>query len=220
MVGVASMHLTGARIYMNYDELTRLTGRRNQVDLVRVLVTPGAASQRGKLEAVGHQLEKRFQDAQLSESVSRTRFEIFDTISNSFDILLVVLMLVAGILAVIGGLSLTGAMGLNVLERTREIGVLRAVGASHQSVRQVVVVEGVTVALISWGLSALISYPAGRLLSEAVIRVAFSTEPTFQYSFLGVLVWLAAVVLIGVLASLAPARNAVRLTVREVLSYE
>jgi putative ABC transport system permease protein len=213
------MHLTGARVYMNYDALTRMTGRRNQVDVVRVLATPGTFSQPTEQDAIGQQLEKRFEDAQLSESVSRTRFEIFDT-SPTVRYFASRLMLVAGILAVIGGLSLTGAMGLNVLERTREIGVVRAVGASHKSVRQVVVVEGATVALISWGLSALISYPAGRLLSEAVVRVSFSTESTFQYSYLGLLVWLVAVVLIGILASLAPARNAVRLTVREVLNYE
>jgi putative ABC transport system permease protein len=220
VVGIASKHLTGPRIYMNFDPLTRLTGRRNQVDVVRVLATPGAFSQPAEQDAIGQQLEKRFEDAQLSQSASRTRFEIFDTIANAFNILLVILLLVAGILAVIGGLGLTGTMGLNVLERTREIGVLRAVGASHKSVRQVVVVEGTTVALISWGLSALLSYPVGRLLSEAVVRVAFGTESTFQYSYLGLLIWLVAVVLIGILASLAPARNAVRLTVREVLNYE
>lgn len=220
VVGIVSKHLTGARIYMNYDALTRLTGRRNQVDVVRVLATPGVFSSPTEQDAIGQRLEKRFDDAQLSDSTSRTRANIFETIANAFDILLIVLLLVAGILAVIGGLGLTGAMGLNVLERTREIGVLRAVGASHRSVRQVVVVEGTTVALISWGLSALISYPAGRLLSEAVVRVAFGTQSTFQYSFLGLLVWLAVVVLIGVLASLAPARDAVRLTVREVLNYE
>ena len=220
IVGIASKHLTGSRIYMNFDPLTRLTGRRNQVDVVRVLATPGAFSQPAEQDLIGQKLEKRFEDAELSQSTSRTRFEIFYTIANAFNILLIVLLLVAGILAVIGGLGLTGAMGLNVLERTREIGVLRAVGASHKSVRQVVVVEGATVALISWGLSALLSYPVGRLLSEAVVRVAFGTESTFQYSFLGLLIWLVAVVLIGILASLAPARDAVRLTVREVLNYE
>jgi putative ABC transport system permease protein len=220
VVGIASKHMSGSRIYMNYDQLTRLTGRRNQVDMVRVLATPGAFSQPAEQNAIGHQLEKRFEDAQISDSTSRTRFEIFDSMANAFNILLVVLLLVAGILAVIGGLGLTGAMGLNVLERTREIGVLRAVGASHKLVRQVVVVEGTTVALISWGLSALISYPAGLVLSEAVVRVAFGTESTFQYSFLGLFVWLLAVLLIGMLSSLAPARDAVRLTVREVLNYE
>ena len=139
---------------------------------------------------------------------------------NAFNILLAVLLLVAIILATIGGLSLTGTMGLNILERTREIGVLRAVGASHFSVRQVVVVEGVSVALISWLLSALVSYPIGRLLAEVLIRTSFGTQASFNYSPWGLLIWMAVVTLIGVFASLAPARNAARLTVREVLNYE
>jgi ABC-type lipoprotein release transport system permease subunit len=50
--------------------------------------------------------------------------------------------------------------------------------------------------------------------------MAFGTQPTFQYSLLGPLVWFGLALLIGVLASLAPARDAVRLTVREVLNYE
>ncbi|MDI6695598.1 MAG: ABC transporter permease [Anaerolineales bacterium] len=220
VVGIVSKHMSGARIYMDYDQLSRLTGRRNQVDSVRVLATPGVFSQPAEQGAIGKKLEKRFEDAQLSQSSSRTRHEIFDAMSNAFNILLIILLFVAVILAVIGGLGLTGALGLNILERTREIGILRAVGASHRSVRQVVVVEGTVVALLSWIFSALISYPVGRLLSEAVVSVAFDTRPTFQYSFAGLGVWLVVVVLIGVLASLAPARDAVRLTVREVLNYE
>ncbi len=220
VVGIASQHMSGSRIYMDYDQLTRLTGRHNQVDMVRVLAAPGSFSSAATQGTIGKRLEKRFEDAKISEATSRTRDEIFDSTSSAFNILLIVLLLIALILAVIGGLGLTGAMGLNVLERTREIGVLRAVGASHGSVRRVVVVEGALVAFISWAISALLSYPVGRLLSEAVVRVAFGTGAPFRYSTLGLLVWLLAVLLIGLLASLAPAREAVRLTVREVLNYE
>jgi putative ABC transport system permease protein len=220
VVGVVSKHMLGARIYMNYDQLTKLTGRYNQVDTVRVLATPNSLGEPLEQSQIGKQLEKRFDDANLSDSSSKTRAEIFDALANAFNILLVILLLVALILAVIGGLGLTGTMGLNVLERTREIGVLRAVGASHFSVRQVVVVEGVTVALISWALSALISYPVGRVLAEALIRTAFGTQSVFNYSAVGLFGWMGIVTLIGVFASLAPAREAARLTVREVLSYE
>jgi putative ABC transport system permease protein len=220
VVGVASKHMTGARMYMDYEQAMRLIGQRNQVQVVRVLATPGTFSSPAQQSRIGRQLEKRFEDTQLSDASSRTRAEIFTATSKAFNILLVILMLVAGILAVIGGLGLTGAMGLNVLERTREIGVLRAVGASHRSVRQVVVVEGAAVALVSWLLAALLSYPVGYLLAGAVVRMAFGTQPTFQYSLLGPLVWFGLALLIGVLASLAPARDAVRLTVREVLNYE
>ncbi len=220
IVGIASKHMMGSRIYMNDLQLSKLTGRYNQVDTVRVLETPGVLGAAGQQGEIGKQLEKRFDDARLSESSSQTRDEIFSAMANAFNILLVILLIVAIILAVIGGLGLTGTMGLNVLERRREIGVLRAVGASHFSVRQVVVVEGITVALISWAFSAIISYPIGRLLAEAVIRTSFGTQASFYYSAAGLFVWMAIVILIGIFSSLAPARNAARLTVREVLSYE
>ena len=71
-----------------------------------------------------------------------------------------------------------------------------------------------------WLLSALVSYPIGRLLAELVIRTSFGTQAAFSYSPWGLLIWMAVVILIGVFASLAPARNAARLTVREVLNYE
>jgi putative ABC transport system permease protein len=220
VVGIASKHMLGARIYMNYRQIAKMTGRYNQVDSMRVLATPGALVSAAEQQAIGKDLEKRFEDAKISQGSSETRSEIFKSLGSAFNILLAVLLLVAIILAVIGGLGLTGTMGLNILERTREIGVLRAVGASHFSVRQVVVVEGVSVALISWVLSALVSYPVGRLLAEALIRTSFGTQASFSYSPWGLLTWMAVVILIGIFASLAPAHNAARLTVREVLNYE
>lgn len=220
VVGIASKHMSGSRMYMDYDQLTRLTGQQNMVQMVRVLVDPGVFQSPAEQSQIGRLLEKRFQDANLTDGSSRTRAETFSALGSAFNILLYVLGFFAVILAIIGGLGLTGAMGINILERTREIGVLRAVGASHRSVRQVVVVEGATVAATSWLFAALLSYPAGRLLATAIVRMAFGTQPTFRYSYLGLLVWLGAVVLIGVLSSLAPARDAVRLTVREVLNYE
>jgi putative ABC transport system permease protein len=220
IVGIASNHMTGARIYMYDINLAKLTGRYNQVDTVRVRADEDRLSMPTMQEKIALDLEKRFDDAQLSSSSSKTRAEIFSALSDAFTILPLVLMLIAMILAVIGGMGLTGAMGLNVLERTREIGILRAVGASHFSVRQVIVSEGITVALISWAASALISYPIGRSLSEALISTTFGATSGFVYSYLGLFAWLGIVVLIGVIASLSPAQKAARLTVREVLSYE
>lgn len=220
IIGIASNHMTGGRIYMNDANLSKLTNRYNLVDTIRVLANPDRLSKPSIQNAIAPKLEKRFEDAQISASNSKTRDEIFSALSDAFTILPIILMLIAAILAVIGGMGLTGAMGLNVLERTREIGVLRAVGASHFSVRQVIVSEGITVALISWAASALISYPLGRALSEALISTTFGATAGFVYSFLGLFVWLVIVVLIGVIASLSPAQKAAQLTVREVLSYE
>lgn len=220
VVGIVSKHMTGPRIYMNERQVSKFTNRQNQVDMVRVLATPDTLGSVRRQNQISQELEKRFDDAKLSQMGGQTRDEIFSAMTSAFTILLVILVIVALILVVIGGLGLTGTMGLNVLERTREIGVLRAVGASHFSVRQVVVVEGITVALISWGISALLSYPVGKLLADALVRATLGTPATFHFSALGLFSWMLVVTLIGVFSSLAPARDAARLTVREVLSYE
>jgi putative ABC transport system permease protein len=219
VVGMVSKHAASARAYINYHPLGKLTGRHNQVDVVRVLATHQGRTPI-RQEEVASNLEVRFNDSGLSSATSQTQHAAFGSITDAFDLLLVIMLIVAGMLAIVGAFGLTGTMGMNVLERTREVGVLRAVGASNKSIWQVVVVEGVLIALVSWGLTALVSLPVSRIFAEAIVHVTFNTRFVFQYSFLGLILWLAIVLLIGVFSSLAPARDAVRLTVREVLDYE
>jgi putative ABC transport system permease protein len=111
-------------------------------------------------------------------------------------------------------------MGLNVLERIREIGVMRAIGASDGAVQRIILSEGVLIGGLSWGVAALLSLPLGKLLSNGV-GVAFGGEPlSFEFSLAGVFIWLALALLIASLSSYLPARRAARLSVREVLNYE
>ena len=70
------------------------------------------------------------------------------------------------LLAVVGGIGLAGTMSLNVLERIREVGILRAIGAGHGAVLQVVIVEGVLIGLLSWVAGALLAYPVGKLIGQ------------------------------------------------------
>ena len=55
-----------------------------------------------------------------------------------------------------GSIGLTGTMGMNVLERTREIGVMRSIGAVDRVVMKTVIIEGVVIGVISWLLGALL----------------------------------------------------------------
>jgi putative ABC transport system permease protein len=124
------------------------------------------------------------------------------------------------LLAAVGGFSLMGTMSLNVLERTREIGVMRAIGASNGSVLQIFLVEGLLIGLISWCFAALFGLPMSRLLSDAIGEALLRWPLNFAFSIWGVLLWLGLVLVISAVSSLLPARHASRLTVREVLSYE
>lgn len=220
VVGILSKHLSGARVYMNFDTFAKLTGRQNQADSIRIRASATQIGSAAVQDELAAQLEQRFKDAGLSNSSSQTRHTSYEMFTSAFDIILLVLVIMAGLLATVGGLSLTGTMGMNVLERTREIGVLRAVGAANSAVRQVVVVEGVVVGLMSWLVAAALSVPVSRLLATAVVESVLKASVNFQYSAVGLIIWLAVIVGIGIVSSLGPARNAVRLSVREVLDYE
>lgn len=220
VVGVATRHITSAVAYVDYRYLTKLTGRQNRVDEVRVRASSDSIADLSTQRRLAEGLEDQYESAGIPSSAANVRNEVLANIADVFDILLIFLLIMAAILASVGGLGLAGTMSMNVIERTREIGVLRAVGASNRDVRRVVLIEGLTVGLISWLLAIIASIPVGRALSSAVGYAVFLTAPPFEYSLFGVIGWLVLAVVISAVASLGPAQRASRLTVREVLAYE
>lgn len=106
------------------------------------------------------------------------------------------------------------------MERTREIGILRAIGASDRQVTQMVMTEGILTGLLSWLAGFLISFPITKLLSDSIFTALFNASWRSSFTPTGTLIWLGLVVILSVAASLLPARSAARLTIREVLAYE
>jgi putative ABC transport system permease protein len=125
----------------------------------------------------------------------------------------------AALVATVGGLGLMGTMSINVLERTREIGVMRAIGASDGAVRGVVMAEGVFIGLLSWIIGTVMAVPLGKWFSDG-LGIGFMGSPfPYEFSVQGALWCLLGVVVIAAAASAWPAWHASRLTVREVLAY-
>lgn len=165
-------------------------------------------------------LEAHFKSVGMETNYRQTSAEERAQIVARFDVLIIFLLIMAVLLAVVGAIGLAGTMSLNVLERTREIGVMRAIGASDGSVFQIVVVEGVLIGLISWASGALLAFPFGKLLSDAIGNITMKTAMSYTYSTTGLRLWLATATILAILASLLPARNASRVSVRDVLAYE
>jgi putative ABC transport system permease protein len=122
--------------------------------------------------------------------------------------------------AIVGAMGLTGTMSMNVLERTREIGIMRAIGADDRAVMRTVIAEGIFIGTISFGLGIFLSIPFTYLLSTIVSLAVFQTPIDVIFTYTGYAIWLGLVLALSALASLLPARNAARLTIREVLAYE
>ena len=106
-----------------------------------------------------------------------------------------------------------GTMSINVLERTREIGVMRAIGASSRTVLQIFVSEGVVIGVLSWVGAVVLSLPVSRLLSDKVGMTFAQLPLSYVYDLRAPIFWLLIVLVVSSLASLIPARSAAGLSV-------
>jgi putative ABC transport system permease protein len=111
-------------------------------------------------------------------------------------------------------------MSINVVERLREIGVMRSVGASSPAIVAVFVTEGLLLGLISWLLAVPLSIPCAKLFNNVIGQTIVGFGLDFDYAVGGVFFWLAIVLVLSALASLWPALKATRVSVRETLAYE
>jgi putative ABC transport system permease protein len=216
VVGIVRGILTGPNAFINFDAYGRVTRSfdRAQMSLIR-LADRSPANQR-RMGAGLEELYRRNFRVQQVQTIAQLR----TIIGTIFNVIIVFLLFMALLLGVVGGLGLMGTMSINVLERTREIGVMRAIGASDGAILRIVLLEGIIIGLVSWIVGTLIAFPASRFLTNTIGDVLLQAAPSYVFSGGGALMWLATVLLLALLASFLPARNASRLTIREVLSYE
>jgi putative ABC transport system permease protein len=171
-------------------------------------------------DAKAEELDIFFRDLGFNVRVAEAGQASLDTAVESLDTLVIFLLIMAILTAVVGSMGLTGTMGMNVLERTREIGIMRAVGADDRAVMRTVIGEGFVIGAISFVFAIVVSVPLTYLLSTIVSIAIFETPIDVIFTWLGYAIWFGLVLLLSVLGSILPARNAARLTIREVLAYE
>ncbi len=203
--------------YASFDYVSSLTGNSGRASslFIRASKTDPASQ-----EQVGKAVERRLKDAGVGVSGSMTKEIVSSSNASQFDFLVSFLLSMAAMTAIIGALGLAGMMGLSVMERTREIGVMRSIGASNGAVGWVVLTEGLVIGIISWLLALPLSIPFS-LGFDALIGQAFMNKPLlFTFPPAGPVIWLLITIVISVIASLLPARRAVKMSIRETLSYE
>jgi putative ABC transport system permease protein len=201
--------------YGSYDYIARLTSAGGSAGEYRLTLTQSDPQSQ---QRAARALVEAFKARGIRATV-QTGAEVKAQVSTAINIIIAFLAPMAVMVGLVGALGLMGTMSLNVIERTREIGVLRAVGAANGKVFQIVVVEGLMIGLLSWALGILMSLPISAALA-AIVGSIFQVELEVAVSLEGFAIWLAVVLVLAWLASLLPAWSAVRLTVRDVLAYE
>jgi putative ABC transport system permease protein len=192
-------------------------GKANSVWIQTVRDDPA-----GEIAAAQH-LRQYYEEHQLDLSPigafgQDTASEITRFFVGQFSMIITLLAVMAIVIGAVGGIALSGALSLNVLERTREIGVMRAIGASSGAIARLFIGEGLILGWLSWAIAVPLSIPAGRLMTQAV-GVPFGMNLVYVYKPTGAVYWLVIITVLSIAASWFPARAATRISVRDSLAY-
>ena len=117
--------------------------------------------------------------------------------------MIVLLAIMAVIIGIVGSIALSGTLSLSVMERTREIGVMRAIGASTWAIARLFIGEGLILGWLSWLIALPLSLQGGRIMVLALGQ-AFNSEYVYHYTPTGALLWLVIITVLSILASWLP----------------
>ena len=144
------------------------------------------------------------------------------TVRVDYDITLQTLALIIFMFVIVSGFGLAATMNAQVAERVKELGIMKAMGASKKQMIRIITSESIFVSLVSWTVAALAGIPAVlfslRLFGNMII------EAPLQLNILLLLasyaVWLFFTLTIGYLASRSCAKRAVKMSVKSSLAFE
>ena len=204
-------------VYANYDFISAQNHMPNQAGMFRIITHQhDAASDLALSQRIDAYLSAHNYSVLSVQSGSDLRQKA----ALAINVVIVFLLIMAVLTAFVGSMGLTGAMSINVLERTREIGVMRTIGAVDRVIMQSVIIEGLVIGLITWVLAIGLSFPIGSLLLTILGQTLLGSPMELKFTPLGIVLWLVVVIILSVVASIVPARSAARLTINEVLAFE
>lgn len=200
-------------IYVPYETMDLLWGPAEDVLITLVRVDPGA-----DVDKVADRAEETL-NARGSEVIAVTYNDITETIGTMTTTISAFLAGIAGISLLVGGVGVMNTMFTSVLERTKEIGVMKAVGAKNSHIMTIFLIEsglmglvgGIVGTLLGLGLSALASSFIGRFFG---VEMAVVASPSL------IAVTLLGSFFLGGFAGLWPAWRAAKLPVVDALRYE
>lgn len=217
VVGIAREPLSPAVAYVPLGRVQELGGMEGLVNNLRVVV---AEKDPDSIDLVEQQLDRELEREGVRALASSSKADSRYGFDQHMLMIYVFLIVVAAIFGAVGGLGMMTTMSLGVIERRREMGVLRAIGASPRVVWLLLVVEGVAIGMLSWLLAVLAAWPLSRMVGDFLVLRMLRSALDFRFDPLGPAIWLAVSLLISAVASFVPAWRASRRSVREAIAWE
>ncbi|NIO28623.1 MAG: FtsX-like permease family protein [Candidatus Latescibacteria bacterium] len=208
-----------AKIYIDKDRYDALA---NPDHLVNSLMFVARDRGPGQVMALKHDIENAIASSDLNVLYVMLPAERTQIIYDHLNIILLILLFLAFLVLLVSALGMASATGINIMERTREIGVLRAIGATPKTIYNLFVTEGFVISVAGIALGLILALPLSMLASPFFGRLMLGDGGAlrFAWSPTGSMITLIATLLFGWLASRIPAGSAMKVSTREALAYE
>jgi len=217
IAGVVKELLPQPVIYAPVGAMLQATGQTGGTTQIARVVTRehGAEAERAAARAI----ETAFQAHGMEIASIYRMDDMRGAVLDHLVIVQFILTLAAGVVVLVGGIGLASALAISVVQRTRELGVMSAVGAPPRVLAFLVWCEAALIGLLSWFGACAVSLPITWVMEGVAGRMFFQTPLDFTVSGAAMAMWLALVMALASLSSIHPALRAARLTVREAIAY-
>jgi putative ABC transport system permease protein len=216
VVGIVEEVGSAGVAYVTDAAFARVAGTGPGARMLRVATTATSPEARAELVRV---LDRRLEEQGASVEVVIPLAVLRTAMGDHVVILIRLLLAMAALMLTVAVLGLVSTMGTNVVERTREIGVMKAIGASSRQIAGLVVGEALVMALASWVVGIVLALPLTLAVGTVVGKLAFRIRLPLVLDPAAVAAWLVLLFGIAALAALLPARRAGALTIREALAH-
>ena len=203
-------------VYVPYTTALRLSKQNTAGTYIAVLADESKATQAKEVFEQGLYEIFNSDSGYFITSMS----ELLETMTQTINMVITVLTTIAGISLLVGGIGIMNIMMVSVTERTREIGIRKALGAKERVILLMFVVEAATTSALGGTLGIAIGYLISTALNMVLPMLVSDMNLSVQPSISSILVAFSISVGIGILFGYLPAKRAARLNPIEALRYD
>jgi putative ABC transport system permease protein len=203
------------QVYISLESLREISGGKDSLSAIFVKV-----SDVSRVDDIATSIEKKFDREYGKGSFSAmTSEQITESVGSILSVLTFVLAGIASISLVVAGVGIANTMFTSVLERTREIGIMKAIGATNNNILEIFLIESVLIGFIGGCIGCIVGFALSQIINiiaTASLPIKFATVVTTDMILLGIGFSIA----VGIVSGLYPARKAAKLQPVEALRYE
>ncbi len=207
-------------LYISYDDSKELFGNGNNLDYLGIQIDD-VDDMKKITSRIESKLDKlRDVDEETRDYVIQTPEDLLESFNSILSILTVFLVGIGGISIFVGAVGIANTMYTSVVERTKEIGIMKAIGAKNSSISIIFLIESGLLGLIGGLTGMMVGFGVSELVGFLALKLAGTTylQPVYPISMLVSLIFFS--ILIGIVSGILPSKNASKTNIVDALRYE